>query len=75
MPAARRRLPMVELDATVEVVGPDGPVPPPRAAMDPPRRDPVDTLAGTTTTTDAPSLGHISADADEFVTCAVSSPV
>jgi predicted dithiol-disulfide oxidoreductase (DUF899 family) len=25
--AARRRLPMVELDATVEVVGPDGPVP------------------------------------------------
>ena len=47
MPAARRRLPMVELDATVEVVGPDGPVPPPRAAMDPPRRDPVDTLAGT----------------------------
>jgi predicted dithiol-disulfide oxidoreductase (DUF899 family) len=25
--AARRRLPMVELDGTVEVVGPDGPVP------------------------------------------------
>src|SRR5215213_4671161 len=25
--AARRRLPMVEFDATVEVVGPDGPVP------------------------------------------------
>jgi predicted dithiol-disulfide oxidoreductase (DUF899 family) len=25
--AARRRLPMVEFDGTVEVVGPDGPVP------------------------------------------------
>src|ERR1700709_2035045 len=25
--AARRRLPMVEIDGTVEVVGPDGPVP------------------------------------------------
>ena len=25
--AARHRLPMVELDGTVEVVGPDGPVP------------------------------------------------
>jgi hypothetical protein len=25
--AARRRLPMVEVDGTVEVVGPDGPVP------------------------------------------------
>jgi uncharacterized protein DUF899 len=35
--AARRRLPMVELDGTVEVVGPDQPA---RAAVDPPRRDP-----------------------------------
>ena len=61
--AARRRLPMVELDGTVEVTGPDGPVPfldlfqAPDRSGPAPARPPWRPSAGTaTTTTDVPRV-------------------